>query len=75
MVMPIYKFSCVKCGHIFEELTTIERRETVRCSECGGEVRRAYEGKSVFGIGAIKDCPETGVPCGGDCPGCCCKNS
>ncbi len=47
--MPIYQFVCLKCGHAFEEMTSIERRETVKCPACGGEVRRSFEGSCAFG--------------------------
>ncbi len=68
--MPMYEFSCRKCGHTFEELTAIDRRDQVRCPRCGGEVARVYEGKSVFGIGAMKGKAPEAAPCPGGCPGC-----
>ena len=71
--MPMYALRCTQCGHTFEELTTIEKRDQVRCPVCGGETARVYEGKSVFGIGAGK---EGSAPaqesCPGGCPGCPC---
>jgi len=47
--MPIYQFICRQCGHAFEEMTSIERRDRITCPKCGGDVRRSYEGPCSFG--------------------------
>ena len=47
--MPIYQFICKKCGHAFEVLTTMDKRDGVTCPKCGGEVRRSWEGACSFG--------------------------
>ena len=47
--MPIYQFVCKKCGRAFEVLTSMEKRAEVVCPQCGGEVRRSYEGACSFG--------------------------
>ena len=47
--MPIYQYKCVKCGHAFEVLTGMDRRDGVTCPKCGGEVKRDYTGACSFG--------------------------
>lgn len=37
--MPIYEYSCLKCGHNFEIITTYSG-ELVNCPICSGEVER-----------------------------------
>lgn len=32
--MPTYEFKCSNCSHIFEDMTTISKRETTACPEC-----------------------------------------
>ena len=48
-VMPIYQYVCTECGHSFEVLTSIEKRGEATCPECGGAVKRAWEGACSFG--------------------------
>ena len=64
--MPLYEFVCSECGRRFEELTTIAGRDKVRCPDCGGKPERLYEGKSGFGVGAVR--PGNPEPA---CDGCC----
>ena len=66
--MPLYEFICSHCGHRFEEISTISARDQVRCPKCGQLPERLYEGKSGFGVGAVKSAPEAG--CGGCCAQC-----
>lgn len=47
--MPIYEYFCEKCGKRFEIMTAIDRRDEAKCPECGGGVRRVYEGSCAFG--------------------------
>ena len=60
--MPIYDFKCAACGHKFEKLTTISRRDQVTCPKCGGPVGRVYEGKWSMGV---KSSGGGGCTCGG----------
>ena len=48
-MMPIYQFVCTKCGHAFETITRIEKRDGTVCPRCGGEVKRDYTGACSFG--------------------------
>ena len=66
--MPIYDFKCAECGHRFEKLTTIARRDQVTCPKCGGHVGRVYEGK--WYMGSTKSSGGGGCACGGNCAGC-----
>ena len=65
--MPIYDFKCTACGHKFEKLTTISRRDQVTCPKCGGPVGRVYEGKWSMGV---KSSGGGGCACGGSCADC-----
>ena len=72
--MPLYSYRCERCNLTFEELTSMDRRDEVVCPECGGEVRRAWEGKSAFGIDFSKNkcayesaCAASGCGCGCKC--------
>ena len=62
--MPIYEYKCPSCGHKFEVLTSISKRDEVKCEKCGAEVARVYQGKCAFGASA------GGGSCGGNCAGC-----
>lgn len=67
--MPVYDFRCTACGHRFEQLTTISRRNQVVCPRCGSAVERVYEGRWSMGVkSAGKD--SGGCQCGGNCAGC-----
>ena len=42
--MPIYEYKCPVCGHKFEVLTSISKRDEVKCEKCGAEVSGVYQG-------------------------------
>lgn len=65
--MPVYDFKCAACGHRFELLTTISKRDQTVCPKCGGKVTRVYEGKWSMGV---KGAPQGNCACGGSCAGC-----
>jgi len=50
--MPLYEYSCEKCGEKFEQFVSLMDSETkVRCPRCGAEdVQKLF---STFGIGDI----------------------
>jgi len=61
--MPLYEFSCRKCSHRFEELTSlaeVERRKPA-CPACGS--RTTERALSSFATGAVSGGGET-TPCG-----------
>ena len=64
--MPIYEYKCPVCGHKFEVLTSISKRDEAKCEKCGAKVARVYEGKCAFGAGVNS----AGGGCGGNCAGC-----
>ena len=45
VIVPFLKFKCESCGKVFDELVKLSDVEALRCPDCGGKVRRAYEGK------------------------------
>ena len=47
--MPLYQYRCTKCGHGFELLTTIDKRNEACCPKCGETAEREWRGKGVFG--------------------------
>lgn len=38
--MPLYEFECIKCGHKFEQIKTVEGRNLSTCPECGDYAKR-----------------------------------
>jgi putative FmdB family regulatory protein len=40
--MPVYEYVCRSCGHRVEELQKAGSGPPGPCSECGGELRKAY---------------------------------
>ncbi len=67
--MPIYEFKCPECGHKFEILTTIDKRDEAVCEKCGAKVKRVYNGKCAFGAGATGGSSCSGGSCA-SCSGC-----
>lgn len=73
--MPMYSYRCGQCGHVFEELVAMSKRDEVRCPECGEEAHRAWESSGTFGIGVsgggsgcgMEDVCASGCGCGGQC--------
>ena len=67
MAMPIYIFRCKNCAHQFEQLTSISKRDAVRCPKCGQEVARVYEGQCAYGgkRGAEGGCSGSCACCSG----------
>lgn len=71
--MPMYSYRCEACGHDFEELVAMDRRDDVVCPKCGGRVRRAWEGACTFGISfsrekaACESACASSCGCGGAC--------
>ncbi len=46
--MPIYKYTCPKCGHEMEEIREIEDRDKpVKCPQCGAKMQRVIGTVSV----------------------------
>ena len=67
--MPLYQFVCEECGKHFEVLCGMDRRDSVVCPDCGGRVKRSYEGACSFGNMKYSGGRQDG-PCA-DCPHCC----
>jgi len=61
--MPIYEYKCPECGHKFEIITTMDKRDEAKCPKCGADVKRVYQGKCAFGA-------KGSGSCGGNCQGC-----
>lgn len=43
--MPLINFQCKECDFKFSELVYSHNRDSIRCPDCGGEVKQIYEGK------------------------------
>ncbi len=63
--MPIYEFTCKKCGHNFEELLTLSEVESgkLKCPACSS--KRIDRGLSSFATGAASS--SSGGISGGGC--------
>lgn len=70
--MPIYEYTCEKCGNAFEELVFGDG-ETMKCPSCGGQAQKQLSRCRVkmggFGPG-LADMPSSGGAGGGKCSGC-----
>jgi putative FmdB family regulatory protein len=64
--MPIYEYRCESCGHEYEQMTTMARRDAKRgCPECGAtKVERKL---SVF---AARQAESSSAPAPGECGHC-----
>ncbi len=38
--MPLYEYKCVKCGHRFEKIESVNASETKKCPKCGSRAPR-----------------------------------
>ena len=38
--MPLYEYKCVKCGHRFEKIESVNASETKKCPKCGARAPR-----------------------------------
>ena len=64
--MPIYEYTCPKCGFAFEELIrSAAGRDKVKCPKCAAKAKRQF---SVFSA-AVAPSPGGHVP-GPACDGC-----
>lgn len=63
--MPIYEFTCKKCGHNFEELLTLSEVESgkLKCPACSS--KRIDRGFSSFATGAAGGSSSSGFSGGG----------
>ena len=63
--MPLFEFSCKKCGHKFEELLSVSERDRgdIKCPACGSA--RVDQGFSAFATGSSG--ATTGGNAGGGC--------
>lgn len=55
--MPIYEYSCTKCGREFEALQKFSDKPLTKCEECGGAVEKKISSSSFHlkGGGWYKD--------------------
>ena len=68
--MPLYQYVCQACGHEFEVMTSVDRRDEIVCPKCGGAVKRDWTGSCSFGhmkyagsdkaSGCCEGCPHCG---------------
>jgi putative FmdB family regulatory protein len=38
--LPLYEYKCVKCGHRFEKIESVNASETKKCPKCGARAER-----------------------------------
>ncbi len=78
--MPIYEFSCGRCGHRFDVFGGYGSRDVTQiCPQCEGTHTRALI--STFAVGGrsaeaapAPASPQAGGGCGGCAGGCACAN-
>ena len=66
--MPLFEFTCGKCGHVFEELLTLAELEagTVACPACrSADVRRGLSSFATSGGAGDGGAPSGCGGCGG----------
>lgn len=78
--MPIYEYSCAKCGKVTEKLVSFSNAdEAVECPECHREARRIISssafhlkggGWAAQGYGKQSSAPSCPAAGGGGCCGC-----
>jgi putative FmdB family regulatory protein len=60
-IMPMYEYSCTKCGQRFEKLEKKAATETVACPNCGStEVSKEISSFSSTGSTSIEFCGNEG---------------
>lgn len=67
--MPLYQYICQACGHEFEVMTSMDKRDEAVCPKCGGAVKRSWMGACAFGNMKYADSGKKGCCCAG-CPHC-----
>ena len=62
--MPLFEFTCRKCGHVFEELMTSAELESgpPRCPAC--KSKRVEKGFAAFATGSAATSGTAGGGCG-----------
>ncbi len=67
--MPIYEFTCQKCGHGFEEILSLAElaKGELKCPSCG--CRDVQRGFSTFATGSSASGGSVGGFAGGGCGG------
>lgn len=63
--MALIDFKCTKCGKKFFEIIKPSEIGKIKCPDCGGDVKRVYEERS---IGKHSNGGSSG--CGGNCSAC-----
>ncbi len=66
--MPLYEFTCKKCGHNFEELLTLNEVESgnMKCPACGSKrIERGFSSFATGGAGSAGGGGFSGGGCGG----------
>ncbi len=66
--MPLYQYRCTKCGHDFELLTSIDKRNDARCPQCGEKAEQEWKGKGAFGPMKYADKNRKCEDCPHQCP-------
>lgn len=64
--MPIFEFSCEKCGNKFDLMIANKDKDKVKCSQCGsGEVKQLLSmfatSSGAASANACQTCPSAGV--------------
>lgn len=45
--MPLYEYKCVKCGHRFEKIESMNASITKKCPKCGAKAERMFAAPAI----------------------------
>lgn len=45
--MPLYEYKCVKCGHRFEKIESVDASAKKKCPECGSTAERMFAAPAI----------------------------
>ncbi len=45
--MPLYEYKCVKCGHRFEKIESVNASEVKKCPKCGAKAERVLNAPAI----------------------------
>jgi putative FmdB family regulatory protein len=45
--LPLYEYKCVKCGHRFEKIESMNASTTKKCPKCGAKAERMFAAPAI----------------------------
>lgn len=47
VIVPLYEYKCVKCGHRFEKIESVSASENKKCPKCGAKAERMLNAPAI----------------------------